>query len=255
MKALRGESRLVSDGIRYTLLQARNAGDFVREEERACFAARLEVEPSRIRTVDVLSEPLDARLWDESDVLLVGGSGEYSVLDDVPPVRRFIDFLGETTEQNVPLFASCFGFQALVVALGGEVIRDERAAEVGTYRLELSEYGVADELFGAIPRFFRAQEGHKDRASRMPEVALNLACSEKTPFQALRLPGRSVYATQFHPELTSTENRQRFLRYLDEYRAFFGEQKVREILSTHEESPHTEALLRRFVQWALGEQA
>jgi len=239
------------DGIRYTLLQARNLGDPVREEERACFAARLDVAPQRIRTVDVLSQKLDAQIWEQSDVLLVGGSGEYSVLDDVPPLRRFIEFLGETTEQDVALFASCFGFQALVVALGGEVIRDETAAEVGTYTLELSQAGTQDELFGEIPRVFKAQEGHKDRALRMPEGVRNLASSELTPFQALRVPGRKVYATQFHPELTSADNRQRFVRYLEEYRAFFGEQKVQEILSTHEESPYTEALLKRFVRWAL----
>jgi GMP synthase (glutamine-hydrolysing) len=225
----------------------------VREEERACFAARLGVKPSRIHTVDVLAHPLDESVWAEADVLLVGGSGEYSVLDDVAPIRRFIDFLGETVERDVPLFASCFGFQALVLALGGEVIRDEEAAEVGTYRLTTSDEAAEDALFGSFPAEFYAQEGHKDRALRLPSGVINLASSELTPYQALRLPGRRVYATQFHPELTSSENRLRFIRYIDEYRVFFGEEKVQEILSSATESPHAESLIPRFVEWALSE--
>ena len=45
------------------------------------------------------------------DAVLVGGSGAYSVTDDLPWVRDFVRTLGGLVEHNVPLFGSCFGFQ------------------------------------------------------------------------------------------------------------------------------------------------
>ena len=102
-------------------------------------------------------------------------------------------------EEEHPLFASCFGFQALVVGLGGTVIKDVPHAEVGTYELTLTEEGKTDDLFSTFPHHFNAQLGHQDRASIMPSMAINLAYSERCPYQAFTIKDKPVYATQFHP--------------------------------------------------------
>lgn len=195
----------------------------------------------------MLTETLDERVYEGTDVLLVGGSGQYSVLDEDPPIRALIDFMAQVAEEGPPMFASCFGFQALVLGLGGEVITDEPNAEVGTYWLERSQEAGADPLFAALPARFRAQLGHKDRATRLPASTLHLAASERAPFQALRVRGRPVYATQFHPELDWQDNRSRFLRYMPEYGKVFGEAVAQERLDSHAPSPEANALLGRFV--------
>lgn len=233
--------------LRYILLQARNPGDPARLDEQAAFAARLEVPQEAIRAVDVLREELGPRLFDEADVILVGGSGEYSVLDEVDPIRRFVDFLARAAVEGPPVFASCFGFQALVLGLGGEVVADEDNAEVGTYWLERTPEAAADRLFGALPERFRAQLGHKDRASRLPSGVVGLASSERAPFQALRVEGRPVYATQFHPELTWRDNRSRFERYMVQYGRLFGHAEAVRRLESHVPSPEANTLLGRFV--------
>lgn len=233
--------------LRYILLQARNPGDPARLDEQAAFAARLEVPGSAIRAVDVLREPLGTELFEEADVILVGGSGEYSVLDEVAPIRAFIDFLARAAEEGPPIFASCFGFQALVLGLGGEVVSDEDNAEVGTYWLERTPEAAEDLLFGALPTRFRAQLGHKDRASRLPGTVVGLASSERAPHQALRVAGRPVYATQFHPELTWLDNRGRFERYMDQYGRLFGREEAVRRLESHVPSPEANTLLGRFV--------
>jgi len=199
----------------------------------------------------MLSEPLGPALLERADAVLVGGSGHYSSLDDHQGIRAGVDFLGDVAASGFPTFASCFGFQCMVIALGGEVIRDEERSEVGTFELELTPDGAADPLFGSLPARFLAQEGHKDRALRLPAGVENLARSERCPYQALRVPGKPVYATQFHPELAWTDQRLRFERYFEEYADLFGRHRAQEILDSIAPAPASTALLARFVDTVL----
>jgi GMP synthase (glutamine-hydrolysing) len=228
------------------LLQARNPDDRVRNEERTAFADRLGVDEEQIIQADIFSDDISAARLQDVDALLVGGAGEYSVLDDIDGVRGCISLLTHAAEHGFPTFASCFGFQALVVGLGGVVIEDEPHAEVGTYRLQRLPEAQDDPLFGAMPDSFLAQLGHKDRADIMPSGVHALARSERAPFQALVVPGSPVYATQFHPELTWLDNRQRFERYMVHYGKLFGEVEAQRRLDAHEPSPEANSLLCRF---------
>ena len=234
--------------LRFLLLQARNPDDRVRNEERDAFASRLGVEADQVEQVDILRHELHEALLDEVDAVLVGGAGEYGVVNPIPAVVSMIEFLAGAAEAGKPMFASCFGFQALVVGFGGEVIEDEPNAEVGTYELTTLEAARTDPVFRALPERFNAQLGHKDRAVRMPSNVVNLASSEACPFQALHIPGTAVYATQFHPELRWTDNRTRFLRYMDQYGRLFGQAEAQLRLDSHRPGPEANQLLSRFVE-------
>ncbi|MCP4808836.1 MAG: type 1 glutamine amidotransferase [Proteobacteria bacterium] len=207
---------------RFTLLQARNPGDRVRQEEREQFAARMHITPAQVQTVCMLEDDLSISLLSETDMLLVGGSGEYSVRDQHDGIKRAKDFLAEVADRGFPMFASCFGFQLLVDGMGGRVEKDEENAEVGSFHLELTDAGREDPVFSSLGGKFVGQLGHKDRAMVMPEGVDNLAFSELCPHQALRVHGKPVYAAQFHPELTWLDNRGRFERYMDDYGRVFG---------------------------------
>lgn len=216
--------------LRFTLLQARNPGDRVRAEERRQFAARMKVEPDRIQTVCMLEDRLDEHLFESCDMLLVGGSGEYSVLDPHPGIEQAKEFLAHVAARGFPTFASCFGYQLMVDGLGGRVERDEPNAEVGSFHLELTDEGAADPVFSTLGGNFTAQLGHKDRATLLPEGVDNLASSSACPNQALRVHDKPVYAAQFHPELTWTDNRGRFERYMADYGRVFGEAEAERML-------------------------
>jgi len=206
----------------------------VRGGEARQFAARLGVPESAVRTWDLLEGPPGLSELETYDALLVGGAGEYDVSKgNLPHLAATLDLLRRVVETGFPTFASCFGFQLLVAALGGEVVRDEENAEVGAAWVCLTEAGKQDELFGALPECFWVQAGHKDRASRMPEGVLNLAYSEKAPFQALRVPGKPIWATQFHPELTEEDTFRRFQRYAAVYAPDLTDEEIRARLSRH----------------------
>ena len=236
------------ESLTFLLIQARKLDDPVRGEEIDAFAERAGVSRERIRPVDMTRDKLGMSVTEGVDAVLVGGAGQYSVLDDDPGIRGGIDFLGELACRGFPTFASCFGFQALVLALGGEVICDEDNAEVGTFEVSLTDEGAADPVFGGLPPSFQAQEGHKDRASVMPAGVLNLARSELAPYQALRVIGKPVYATQFHPELDQASQKLRFERYMPEYGRLFGESEALRIMNGIAPSPATRGLLDKFVR-------
>ncbi len=159
-----------------------------------------------------------------------------------------MDVLSEVVATSHPVLASCFGFHLLVQALGGEVVYDLDRMEVGTFDLTLTESGTEDELFRCLPRRFRAQLGHKDRAARLPESCANLASSNNAPYQAFRVRGKPIWATQFHPELNVDENRTRFRQYLNGYAPLMSAAEREQALNRFSDSPETARLIPRFLE-------
>lgn len=223
----------------------------MREHERECFAQASGLGSEGLQCVNLVdSVPIVSDLAD-FDALMVGGAGHFSLAD---PSEYFyepvFDFLRTVVDQGFPTFASCFGFQLLVHALGGVVASDPDGTEVGSFPLKLTDAGRSDELFGSLPNEFMAQLGHKDRAIEMPAGIPNLAASERSPFQALRIPGRPIWATQFHPELDQKTNHDRYLAYIERY----DPQRKGEEASGFNSLPsvETSTLLPRFLEAIAG---
>jgi GMP synthase (glutamine-hydrolysing) len=234
--------------LKILLLQARNYDDKAKDEERFSFAEMSSLDLESIVPHDLLSGTPSLKEVKSFDALMVGGSGDYYVSkQNLPGFSAVLDLLSEVISTGHPMFASCFGFQMLVQALGGEIIYDPDNMEVGTYRLSLTDSGVEDELFSSLPTSFLAQLGHKDRADHLPDSVVNLASSSCSQYQAIRIPNKPIWATQFHPELTRDENLKRFHRYLDGYAPMMGESEIEETLARFKESPETENLLRGFL--------
>lgn len=234
------------------LLQARGPGDPARAEEVRSFATRCGVDPSQITPWDLLEGPPSMAEIRFHDTLMVGGAGEYYVSrGDLPHFPRLLERLREVAEAGHPTFASCFGFQCLVVALGGEIVHDAEGMEVGTYEVSLTDAGHEDELFGHLPPTFQAQLGRKDRAVGPWNGALALASSERCPVQALRIPGKPIWASQFHPELDRDTNLYRFNRYLEGYAAVMSPDELQQTLDTFHPSPESNELLERFLDLVL----
>lgn len=235
--------------IRVLLLQARQVNDAARIEERESFAVRAGLPVENMVPFDLLSGYPTLAEVQQYDALMVGGSGDYYVSKgNLPNFTAVLDLLREVAEVSHPLFASCFGFQLLVKALGGEIVYDPVGMEVGTFPVTLTEAGQQDNLFSYFPPTFRAQLGRKDKASVLPPTAVGLAHSHHCPYQAIRLPGKPIWGTQFHPELTKATNLARFKRYLDGYAALKSPDELQEMFDKFDDSPETEDLLARFIQ-------
>lgn len=237
----------MSDGPRVLLLQIRNADDPMREHEYECFLRAARLEREQLHSVDAVEEEFVELNVDEHDALMIGGSGDYSIVhSDAPffePLRRF---LRDLVERDYPVFASCFGFQTIADALGGEVITDLPRMEVGGFPLELLEAGRRDPLFSLLSDKFLAQFGHKDRLAKLPQGAIPLVRGEHIACQAFRLEGKRIWATQFHPELSGSENRHRYMSYIDRYS---HDNPDPDVMSRFVDSPEPELLLQRFLRF------
>jgi GMP synthase (glutamine-hydrolysing) len=242
-----------TSSLRVLLLQARNPGDPIREQEVRCFADRTGLRPEQFMPHDLLEGPPSLRAVREHDALMVGGSGDFYVSkSDLPELERTLERLREVAALGHPTFASCFGYHCFVRALGGEIVHDPDRREVGTFTLTLTDAGRADPLFGAMPERFDAQLGHQDRARSHPEGLENLAGSERSPLQALRVPGQPVWATQFHPELDHESSTERLRVYLESYAPDLAGAERARLAAQFKESPAASTLLRRFVELVFG---
>ena len=113
----------------------------------------------------------------------------WSVYDDAVAgwMAQELAFLRAVHRAGVPFLGTCYGGQALAVALGGTCSKLP-ASEVGWYRVDSTEPALAEG-----PWF----QWHHDGFT-LPPGAVELARTELCP-QAFRI-GRSV-GTQFHPEV------------------------------------------------------
>jgi len=222
----------------------------MREHEIGCFERCFRLDPAQIEIFDLLSgAPSPARV-DAADVVLLGGSGDYSVARGGTWLPAALDAMVGLFEASKPTFASCWGFQAMARAMGGEVITDRGRAEVGVTWMELTSAGREDPVFGPLGMRFQALSGHEDHVISLPEDARLLASSAGVENQAFHFPGRPIYCTQFHPELDRSGLLERMGRY-PSYIPLAGADSLEELAEMTPETPHTEGILQRFLEVAL----
>lgn len=233
------------------LLQARRSGDESARHEHECFARRCQVPLEAFTILNMAVEPFDASSLSGHDMVMVGGAGDFSVAaGGFDWLGDLLELMREVVRREMPMFASCFGFQAIVEALGGRVESDESMAELGTHRVYLTDAGLADPLFGEHPEEFDAQFGHNDSATQVPDDLIVLAASSCCPHQAIRYRDLPIVATQFHPELSWRDNAQRYMTYLQNYAdsGVSREEAEQRALEMHRPSPHANSLLVQFMK-------
>lgn len=223
------------------------------EYESVRRAMRLDAGRLEHHRLDV--EPLGEPPLDAFAGIVVGGS-PYNVTtpeEHKHPVQQRVEaelaaLAERALDTGFPLLFTCYGIGVLTRVLGGQVgtLHGENAAAV---EIVLTDDGVADPLMGALPRRFDALVGHKESVERLPDGAVLLASSAACPVQVYRV-GPSLYATQFHPEVTTDD----FIARAQVYRhhGYFPASELREVSQRLAEASVTEPqhLLRRFAELA-----
>ncbi len=108
-------------------------------------------------------------------------------------------------ELGVPILAICYGMQYTAKVFGGEVVRAEKA-----------EYGRSDINYGKS-ELFDGVDGkvvwmsHTFSVGKLPEGFRTIASTVNCPNAAMENAERGIYALQFHPEVTHTEQGMKIL--------------------------------------------
>ena len=234
------------DDLRVLLLQVREEPR-VRREEHESFSRYSGLDLKQIEILNAFDTPdFLPTVIVGYDALFVGGGSEATVLeiDRYPFVEPAINLLRFCIEKEIPVFASCFGFQLGVIALGGEILRADHDFEMGTLSIHLASAAITDPLFFDVPERFQAVAVHKESALEPPPGCTLLAYTE-TCCHSFRVNDKPFWGFQFHPEV----DRQRLVERLKIYQAEYtdGAEQLNKVLSTAVETPESNALVRKFV--------
>src|SRR5882757_6784115 len=164
----------------------------------------------RVREAQVYSEivPSDTPVADivarkPAAVILSGGpSSVYA--DGAPAVDP------ELFRVGIPVLGLCYGFQAMAMAMGGEVAPDG-TREYGRTELTVTSDG-AGVLHGGLPAKHPVWMSHGDSVVRAPEGFTVTASSQRAAVAAFEDTDRRLAGVQYHPEVGHSPHGQEVLR-------------------------------------------
>jgi len=127
-------------------------------------------------------------------VILSGGPS--SVYDSNAPKLNsdILDF-------KVPILGVCYGLQLLLNNSGGDISK----GKVGEYGNATIKHSNNNILFDGIPSELNVWMSHADKIEKLSNVWKSLAISNNNIISAIAHKTQSIYAVQFHPEVTHTE--------------------------------------------------
>jgi GMP synthase (glutamine-hydrolysing) len=155
-----------------------------------------EIVPSSMPVAELLAK-------DPVAVILSGGpSSVYA--DGAPQVDPALFATG------VPTFGICYGFQAMALALGGDVAQTG-LSEFGRTELRVTAPGCA--LFSGLPAEQSVWMSHGDSVRTAPEGFTVTAVTDGAPVAAFEDGVRRLAGVQFHPEVLHSEHGQKVLEH------------------------------------------
>ena len=235
--------------LKFLLLQARKENDLMITNELNCFSRILKTNKDLFTIKDLTRDKIKESYIKKFDVVLVGGSGDYSVAHGGYFMKQTLNIMQYLVSSSKETFASCWGFQAIAKAMGGEVVHDLKLAELGTISLKLTNEGKKDPIFGKMPNTFFCQMGHEDIVIKKPKDSIILASSKRIKIEAFRFKEKPIYCTQFHPELRVEDLKIRMNTYPKYVEKILGISQQEFIENRCFEAKETELLLTRFINF------
>ena len=147
--------------------------------------------------LDYYLVPKDGLPSDPGNLLIVMG-GPVSVNDPDPWIAEETAFIRSAILAGKSVLGVCLGSQFMAKALGAPV-RPGRALEIGKTRIQLTDEGKNDPVFGGFLETFSVFEWHGE-VFELPQDCVALAGSEIAPLQAFRF-GSRAYGLLFHLEI------------------------------------------------------
>jgi len=156
----------------------------------------------RVRESNVYSEILP---WDIDEekiksinpkgIILSGGPD--SVTNSFTPRAPQIVF-----DLNVPILGVCYGMQTLAEQFGGQVISSDQK-EFGYSELKITGNCI---LFSDLDKTLNVWMSHGDQVRDLPDNFELVAETSSAPIAVMQHSAKPIYALQFHPEVTHTED-------------------------------------------------
>lgn len=143
----------------------------------------------------IIGQDLPKTLKNYAGVVVFGGP--LSANDDLPHIKKEIDWISLVLDENVPFLGICLGAQMLARQIGGTVgPKSDGEVEIGWYPIEPTPQGQALMDWPEMVYHF-----HNEGIYDLPSNVQILAKGKNYPNQAFRY-GENAWGVQFHAELT-----------------------------------------------------
>ncbi len=130
---------------------------------------------------------------------------------------------------NIPVLGICYGSQLMAHLLGGEV----KSAETSEYGKTETSFSPESLMFKGLKEKSITWMSHTDRIEKVPEGFKITAFSKSCPVAAMENPKKGLYAVQFHPEVSHTEQGNEILRnFLYEVCGVKGDWSMKNYINT-----------------------
>jgi GMP synthase (glutamine-hydrolysing) len=155
----------------------------------------------RVRECRVFSEivpssmPVSEMLARRPKAIILSGGPSSVYVEGAPQVDPAL------FETGTPVFGICYGFQAMALALGGEV-RQTGLSEFGPTSLSVT--GDGGVVLGGLPMTQQVWMSHGDAVFSPPPGFISTAATAGAPVAAFEDAGRGFAGVQFHPEVLHT---------------------------------------------------
>lgn len=100
-----------------------------------------------------------------------------------------------TVKKNKKLFGICYGAEILAITLGG-TIRKLEDSQKGEEEISISQ---KNDLINESIKVF---ESHGYEISKLPDSFISIGNSKNCKHEIIQYYGKSIFGTQFHPEMT-----------------------------------------------------
>ena len=114
-------------------------------------------------------------------------------------------------ESGLPMLGICYGQQALMHQLGGDVSRAD-AGEFGRAFIEISDSCALFDGLWAEGERHQVWMSHGDKVTQLAPGFRSVAASPGAPYAVIADDARRIYAMQFHPEVVHTPDGARLLK-------------------------------------------
>lgn len=231
------------------LIQIRENKEVLKEEYDS-FLKFSGLEKEEFDSLNLFYEELSHDLLNKYDGIFIGGASAASVLepDKFHFLSHLYSFINRCIEHNIPTFASCFGFQAAVIALGGEIIDTPENFEMGTVEISLRESAKNDILLKDMPSQFYGVSVHQQKAIHLPETCESLAYTKECE-HIFKVKNKPFWAFQFHPEVDKKTLIERLAVYQDKYTE--SKSQYENVISQARETVEANLLVKKFVDRVL----
>lgn len=233
-----------------TILVVQFRTDVSEPHDEACIRASVGAHVDQLQFINAVKETLPLEIPNDVVGIIFSGSGEFFLgkgdgQDTWLP--QTFSFLNKAMKKNIPVLGICFGHQIILMHEGAEIKQVEECREVGTFTITKTDAAKDDPIFSQLPTQFKGMLGHKETPINMPSHIKILASSERVLPQAIRIQGKDVWSTMFHPELTLSRMAERlymFPNYAED------PSQLEKTLALFEDTPDAGKVLVAFVEYA-----